>query len=58
LGADILAVELVWRCTACGYQRQATEQPLTCAGCGAGGEHMVGKTSIQWRNLLRHEHPA
>ncbi|MFN2581302.1 MAG: hypothetical protein ABR498_00990 [Candidatus Dormibacteria bacterium] len=47
-------IDLVWRCGACGYQRQAAARPEGCPGCGAPGSELVGKTSIEWRVVLRH----
>lgn len=47
-------LDLVWRCSVCGYQRMSAESPERCAACGAGREHLVGHTSVQWRMLLRH----
>jgi len=46
-------VDLVWRCNACGYQRLGASAPDRCAGCGAAGSQMVGRTAIEWRFLLR-----
>lgn len=51
--SEELSVDLVWRCQDCGYQRQAPLVPEGCAGCGAGSERLIGKTSIAWRFLLR-----
>jgi len=46
--------DLVWRCGDCGYQRQAPDRPERCPACGAGAEKLDGKTSIEWRLLIRH----
>jgi len=46
-------VDKVWRCALCGYQRLGTEAPSHCAGCGADGSQLVGRTAIEWRFLLR-----
>jgi rubrerythrin len=46
-------VDLVWRCSRCGYQRLAVNRPDRCAGCGAPGAQLVGRTAIEWRFLLR-----
>jgi rubrerythrin len=50
---DSNAVELVWRCTDCGYQRLAVAQPDRCPACTADGQRLVGRTSVAWRLLLR-----
>ncbi|MBV9100974.1 MAG: hypothetical protein JOZ46_07780 [Candidatus Dormibacteraeota bacterium] len=47
-------VDLVWRCELCGYQRLSPDSPDRCAACGAGREHLIGRTSVHWRMLLRH----
>lgn len=47
-------VDLVWRCADCGYQRLSADAPDRCAACGAPAERLVGRTSIEWRFLLRH----
>jgi len=47
------ALELVWRCPSCGYQRLAVERPAQCHGCHAPGEELVGRNAIEWRFLLR-----
>ncbi len=33
-----VATELVWRCTSCGFQRQADDPPERCPNCGARKE--------------------
>jgi len=48
-----LRADLVWRCADCGYQRQAPERPERCPACSAGTERLEGKTSIEWRLLMR-----
>lgn len=54
LSVPALQADLVWRCGDCGYQRQ-TPQPLQrCPDCGAGAERIEGRTSIEWRFLIRH----
>ena len=52
--SDDTRLDLVWRCAACGYQRQAPERPTQCAGCGADPDRLIGKTAIAWRFQLRH----
>ncbi len=51
---DKPAIDLVWRCADCGHQRLAVEAPGGCTACGAPATHVVGRTSIEWRFLLRH----
>jgi len=50
---DGKTVELVWRCSDCGYQRLAVERPDRCPACTAEGQRLVGRTSVAWRLLLR-----
>ena len=52
-GEEIEAVELVWRCTECGYQRLALARPDRCPACTADAQRLVGRTSVAWRLLLR-----
>jgi ABC-type ATPase with predicted acetyltransferase domain len=53
--AGTKVVDLVWRCTHCGYQRLAAAKPDGCSACGASAEHIIGRTSIEWRFLMRHD---
>ena len=48
-----LQADLVWRCADCGYQRQAPEPLRRCPDCGAGTERIEGRTTIEWRILIR-----
>jgi rubrerythrin len=52
-GDDVEPVELVWRCTECGYQRLAVARPDRCPACTADGQRMVGRTSVAWRLIMR-----
>ena len=47
------AVELVWRCLDCGYQRQSCDRPAGCPQCGASVDRVLGRTSVAWRLMLR-----
>jgi rubrerythrin len=46
-----LAMEPVWRCGVCGYQRQVRLRPDQCP-CGAPADRFEGRTAVEWRRLL------
>ncbi|HEV3232659.1 MAG TPA: hypothetical protein VG245_10450 [Candidatus Dormibacteraeota bacterium] len=45
-------IELVWRCSTCGYQRSGVTRPAGCSGCGAEADGLIGRTSVEWRLRL------
>jgi hypothetical protein len=47
----ISAVELIWRCEACGYQRWSSLRPAACPACAVGAERFTGLTAVEWRQM-------
>jgi rubrerythrin len=50
--AQMLDMELLWRCDDCGYQRPGGRRPVACAGCGADGGRFTGLSAVEWRRRL------
>lgn len=50
--AQMLDMELLWRCDDCGYQRRGGRRPATCSGCGAEGSRFTGLSAVEWRRRL------
>ena len=45
-----VALGLVWRCGACGYQRSSIARPAACPGCHGPGEGFRGLSAVAWRH--------
>ncbi|MHB8508363.1 MAG: hypothetical protein ACYDGR_06905 [Candidatus Dormibacteria bacterium] len=54
----ISAIELIWRCEGCGYQRWSSLRPGMCPACAAGPQNFTGMTAVEWRQMPAVPAPA
>ena len=47
----ISAIEVIWRCGQCGYQRWSSNRPGACPECAAEAECFTGMTAVEWRQV-------